>query len=378
MNILVTDASYKHSLGIVRSLGLNEHNVFLVASSKNDLCLSSKYSSGYIVQMEYSFDELIRFIKKNKIELIIPVSAKSVTYFVKNKYHLPNDIKTLLPQIKALEITNSKKKTYELANSIGIKTPKTYYPKELKEIELISKELNFPVVIKWLYEVGGNIVEYAFNYKELLEKYKLICLKHNFDEKTGLPMIQEFIDGVGVGFFALYKDGQLISYYQHKRLREKPITGGSSVAAISIFDENLYLKGKQILDELNWNGVAMVEFKRDKNGQLTLIEINGKFWGSHDLGLASGVDFPNMIADISQSRKIEADRGYVKNVKFSWPLNGDITAALKTPSRLVRVLIDLIDWRVKNNIWILDDPKPSLSLVVMLLSVAKRRFRGFF
>ena len=123
----------------------------------------------------------------------------------------------------------------------------TYYPKQLKEIELISEKLSFPVVIKWLYEVGGNIVEYAYNHEELLEKYELICLKYNFDEKIGLPMIQEFIDGIGVGFFALYKDGRLISYYQHKRLREKPITGGSSVAAISIFDENLYLKGKGLM-----------------------------------------------------------------------------------------------------------------------------------
>ena len=64
----------------------------------------------------------------------------------------------------------------------------------------------------------------------------------------------------------------------HKRLREFPVNGGSSTCAISIFDNDLLKEGTRILDDLNWNGVAMVEFKKcSKTNKFYLIEINPKY-----------------------------------------------------------------------------------------------------
>ena len=43
---------------------------------------------------------------------------------------------------------------------------------------------------------------------------------------------------------------------------------------------------------LKWHGVAMVEFKKKfLTNKLYLMEINPKFWGSHDLAIASGINF---------------------------------------------------------------------------------------
>ncbi len=43
--------------------------------------------------------------------------------------------------------------------------------------------------------------------------------------------------------------------------------------------------------------MALVEFKRDNEGIYKLLEINPKFWGSLDLAIASGVNFPKLIVD---------------------------------------------------------------------------------
>lgn len=82
----------------------------------------------------------------------------------------------------------------------------------------------------------------------------------------------------------------------HKRIRELYTMGGPSTCAISVYDPKLLDYGLKILGALNWHGIAMVEFKKDsKDGTFKLMEINPKFWGSLDLAIASGIDFPYLL-----------------------------------------------------------------------------------
>jgi hypothetical protein len=56
-------------------------------------------------------------------------------------------------------------------------------------------------------------------------------------------------------------------------------------------DPQLLEHAERILEALKWHGVAMVEFKRDtRDGVPKLLEINGRFWGSLQLAVDSGVD----------------------------------------------------------------------------------------
>ena len=61
------------------------------------------------------------------------------------------------------------------------------------------------------------------------------------DEKF---LFQDYVSGYGVGFFAIYDNGNMKNFFMHKRIRENPPSGGSSVCAQSIFDPNLYRYGK--------------------------------------------------------------------------------------------------------------------------------------
>lgn len=58
-------------------------------------------------------------------------------------------------------------------------------------------------------------------------------------------------------------------------------------------DAEMIEASKKLLAAVDWQGVAMVEFKRDvRDGKAKLMEINGRFWGSLQLAIASGIDFP--------------------------------------------------------------------------------------
>jgi predicted ATP-grasp superfamily ATP-dependent carboligase len=81
---------------------------------------------------------------------------------------------------------------------------------------------------------------------------------------------------------------------------------------------------ERILEALKWHGVAMVEFKRDaRDGVSKLLEINGRFWGSLQLAVDSGVDFPYLLYRLAVDGDIDPVFTYRVGVRLRWWL-GDL------------------------------------------------------
>ncbi len=112
--------------------------------------------------------------------------------------------------------------------------------------------------------------------------------------------------------------------FQHKRIREYPVSGGASCCAVSISDEKIALYGKRILDNAKWDGVAMVEFKYNSLNTPCFLEVNPKFWGSYDLSVACGVNFAHKLLCSQQGIKVNENEIYKQGIVYSWPYNGDL------------------------------------------------------
>ena len=139
------------------------------------------------------------------------------------------------------------------------------------------------------------------------------------------PLIQEKLNGEGQGVFLFVWDGELKSAFCHRRLREKPPSGGVSVYRESIpLDHNLVDKSFALLQALRWNGVAMVEFKVDaRDGVPKLMEVNGRFWGSLQLAVDAGINFPLLLYRLACGEEVPAQFDYKAGVKSRWLL-GDL------------------------------------------------------
>jgi hypothetical protein len=173
-------------------------------------------------------------------------------------------------------------------------------------------------------------------------------------------LAQEYVAGPGWGFSALYWQGRRVRGLVHQRIREWPPSGGTSACAESVPDaEAIARAGTTLLDALAWHGVAMVEFKGEAEpGQFALIEINAKFWGSHDVVLAAGVDIPGNLVALLEGSAV-APQGPYRRVRFAWPFGGDLWHGLFHPQSLPRVLWDAVSPGVARSFrW--DDPLPSL------------------
>jgi predicted ATP-grasp superfamily ATP-dependent carboligase len=138
-------------------------------------------------------------------------------------------------------------------------------------------------------------------------------------------LIQQRIAGPGIGLFALFDHGELLTAFAHRRLREKPPSGGVSVLCQSVVvDPRLRDEAVRLLGPLGWHGVAMLEYKQDAaTGRCFLVEVNGRFWGSLQLAVDAGVDFPYLSYQLAQGRRPEVPRTYRVGVSNRWLL-GDL------------------------------------------------------
>jgi len=188
-------------------------------------------------------------------------------------------------------------------------------------------------------------------------------------------LVQERIVGPGIGIFLLRWEGRVLARFAHRRLREKPPSGGVSVYRESITPPaDALAYAEALLDALDWRGVAMVEFKRDgETGPPYLMEINGRFWGSLQLAIDAGVDFPRLLVEAAfghaPAQPLEGRPG----VRLRWLL-GDLDHLLlrlrkshvelalgpDAPGRLRTLASFLVPWRPGDRWEVLrpSDPRP--------------------
>jgi protein-tyrosine-phosphatase len=108
---------------------------------------------------------------------------------------------------------------------------------------------------------------------------------------------QQLVPGRGVGAFFLRHAGRIVLRFAHRRLHEVPWTGGVSSLCRMSDDPAVLEAGQRLLDHIDYQGVAMVEFRMQPGEPPRLLEINGRLWGSIGLALKAGADFPRAMVE---------------------------------------------------------------------------------
>lgn len=329
--VLVLDALQRSALATTRSLGAQGIVVFTAEESTASLAGSSKFSSKHFCypsprqHPEQFITTIAEIIKKNSIDILMPMTELTSQLLLENKNTFPD---TKIP-FSSLEIVDSladKCQLMKMAETLDVPIPKTWYVDNPNNQPHNLNELNYPLILKpgksWVLYQGEwkraavHKAESAKEAKEILENYWAF--------KAYPYMLQECVEGEGAGVFAIYNQGEPLAFFAHRRLREKPPTGGVSVlSASAAVNPTLATPAQKLLDNVNWHGVAMVEFKVAPDGTPYLMEINTRFWGSLQLAIDAGVDFPYLLYQITCGAKPAAVSHYNTNTRLRWLL-GDL------------------------------------------------------
>ena len=135
-------------------------------------------------------------------------------------------------------------------------------------------------------------------------------------------LLQERIVGEGVGVFLLRHGGTTYLRFGHRRLREKPPAGGVSTYREAVNPPaDLVARCERLLDHLDYSGAAMLEFKRDVGtGEYVVMEVNARLWGSVQLAVDAGVNFPVALAELALGRDLEPLTACIPGTRSVWEL----------------------------------------------------------
>lgn len=334
LRVLVLDGDTRAALAVTRSLGRLGHHLLVGSSRGKSLARASRYCAEAVVYPDPAtasaafLDALVGVVESRAVDVLVAVS--DVTTFLVAEHRHRFSCRLPLADWPAIERAADKVSLIETARRLGIPVPEGTVLRSRDGLD--EGGVRFPVVVKpWRSRVCTA------------EGWRALSVSHagNLDELIGdlrarpdcaFPLLlQERIEGPGIGVFACFDSGRPVALFSHRRLRECPPWGGVSVLCESIpVDSRAGDHATRLLAELGWQGPAMVEFKQDqRDGELKLMEVNGRFWGSLQLATDAGIDFPAITIQTLEHGPFPPQPPYRVGIRSRW-LWGDVDALLLT------------------------------------------------
>ena len=334
---LVLDAHQRSALAVTRSLGNKGVPVITAEESSTTLAGTSRYSQQHLeypspkLQPDRFVEVLSQLVKQHHIKILIPMTELTTELLLKNKSAFAETI-IPFPDIQTVNLLADKCTLMHMAEELNIPTPRTWYADTPYSLPIELDKFSYPLVLKpgksWLLH-KGKWDRAAVRFADTPSAAKNIL-----DEEAGFNahpfILQENVAGHGAGVFALYDHGKPLAFFAHRRLREKPPSGGVSVLSESSHVDPILLShARAILDKVNWHGIAMVEFKVAPDGTPYLMEVNTRFWGSLQLAVDAGVDFPWLLYQLACGNRPDPVTNYKTGIRLRWML-GDIDSLYLT------------------------------------------------
>lgn len=329
--VLVLDGNQRSALAVTRALGARGIAVTVADATATSLAGCSRHAAARatypdpVTSPSDFVAGLAQVIDTRGIDVLLPMTDITTALVLRHRDTF-SQVRLPFPDYATYERLINKQKVMALAQSLGIPAPATRVIHDANECSSALDGLRFPVVIKPVYSkvqtATGWVpvgVQYADSADELQHKL------HTSPCLGSVPLlVQQRIQGYGHGVFALYDHGRPVVYFAHQRLRERPPSGGVSVLSESVALQPASRRfAETLLTRVAWHGVAMVEFKVDDAGTPYLMEVNGRFWGSLQLAIDAGVDFPYLLYRLAMGEVPGNRNGYLLGCRNRWLL-GDL------------------------------------------------------
>ena len=202
----------------------------------------------------------------------LPVSELATRFYIqlREQNKLSSEWHDVLPTLHLFNLTSDKWLFQQFCEERNHPVPRSITVDNFKELQH-----NFrPVVLKPKYGQGSVGIKYYDRLVDLPDP-DVIDWKEN--------LIQEKVisNGKVAGAFFLRYKGRILSEYCHQRIRTFPPEGGVTVFSQSVEYPEILELGRAVLHDLDWQGVAMIEFMFDEPSKSwKIIELNPRLWGS--------------------------------------------------------------------------------------------------
>ncbi len=295
-------ASHTMGLAVIRALGtMGVPIVVIVYAEREDMGYVSKYVREKIPapHPEKSEDQFIDVLMKCAAHLggsvVIPTSDETLAAVSRHKTLLERHYRVACTEWNITEQYIDKKRTYALADALGVPAPKTTIPHSAEEVESYSRTIDYPCLVKpcqshRYYDRFKRKMTRVENLEQMLAAYQEAA-------DAGLEtMLQELIPGddtQGVNYNSYFWNGEPLVEFTAEKVRNAPPGLGSPRVAVSKHVPEVLEPGRKILQAMGFYGYSCTEFKKDaRDGVYKLMEVNGRHNLSGLLAVRCGINFP--------------------------------------------------------------------------------------
>ena len=311
------------ALGVVRALGKMGVPIIMLHYNEKDMGHVSKYITHSVFtpnpeKFETAFiSKLIECGQRYGSGVLFPVSDETVVAVAKNKDRLDNLFTVACPDWEVSQKFIEKKYTYALADENGIPSPKTIIANSIEDVEHYVEQAQFPCLVK---PSQSHLFYNHFKRKMFpVENAAELISVYNQATDAGLEVVlQEIITGDDMNvanYNAYFFDGVPLLEFTAQQIRSAPPQWGSPRVVLSKAIPEIIEPGRKILQAMNFNGYACVEFKKEeRTGIYKLVEVNGRHNLSTSLAVHCGINFPYLQYKHLLENEIPAARSFKKDI----------------------------------------------------------------
>lgn len=334
LDVILLDAAQRQTLVAVRSLG--RHG--LAVGAFDEMPAAAGFSRWCTVRgslpapEESIFREALgRLLDRYEPEVVTAAHDGTIEVLRASRAELEQRTRLALAEESALEIAVDKRLTLELARSEGVHVPRGIDLREGDEVAAAVAEIGLPLVAKptrsWVTHDGtacrlsGGLATSLTEAERLVERLRTAGAR---------VILQEWIPGGRESVITCFAHGEFAASFALRVLRTHPPLGGSSVVRESLaLSPELVEPAHRLIRAAHLEGVSEVEFRRDANGRLFLMEINPRLPATVELAVRAGVDFPRLLYLWALGRPLPPADPYRVGLRLRW-LGGDLRWLLET------------------------------------------------
>lgn len=367
------------ALGLARQVKAKGLEVVLIVEDKYQVARFSRaVSKTYVCA---TIDEQLQMIDSlelpNRGTMLFPTNDEAVEMLCGRYEEYKERFALGVPEPKVIELFNDKRRAYRFAEASGVHCPKCWYPDTMEEVEALSKELPYPVVVKpaVMYSFHATFGKKAFRCDDaasLKATYMRIAAK-------GYPLetlvVQEFLDGGAKNLYScgvMASEGEIIVSMQANRIRQNPMDfGNSTTYAISCFVPEIQEQTEALLRMTGYSGVGEVEWMWDaKTQQYKFLEINTRAWKWHTISNQLGFSFIGALIDYYNGQPFTRSSIHPlteKNVAWVERLTDWTVVAKEILHGRMKMRDVCASYKIKHEsaVWSWRDPMPAIMYILL-------------
>jgi D-aspartate ligase len=210
---------------------------------------------------------------------------------------LSPDLRFVVPDADLVEKLVDKAAFQELAEQTELPVPRGQVLDLARPV--LDDGLTFPLLVKPLRREHCWDVRTAAKAAIVHDRGQLDALVDGLAAHHAQLIVQQPVLGpeTRIESYHVYVDssGSVAAEFTGRKVRTYPMALGHSTAVVTTDAPDVARLGREIIEALGLRGVAKLDFKRDDDGRLWLLEINPRFNMWHNVGAAAGVNIPAIV-----------------------------------------------------------------------------------